>query len=193
MSNPAIAQWPRTIPRLDSAVPYLRILFVTIYVRDVDRSIRFYVDQLGFNLIFDSPVGGGRFVAVGPPDGSAVFALAPVQPDSEAYRSIGRSAPVVFLTENVVATYEEWCKRGVQFQEPPHKPVWGGRFASLEDPDGNSLKLVESVDLSRELDSQRCALDGQSSSESAKSVRNCMGRSRTISAIRKPTLLPKHD
>ncbi len=158
MSNPAIAQWPRTIPRLDSAVPYLRILFVTIYVRDVDRSIRFYVDQLGFNLIFDSPVGGGRFVAVGPPDGSAVFALAPVQPDSEAYRSIGRSAPVVFLTENVVATYEEWCKRGVQFQEPPHKPVWGGLFASLEDPDGNSLKLVESDDLSRELDSQRRAL-----------------------------------
>ena len=158
MSNPAIAQWPRTIPRLDSAVPYLRILFVTIYVRDVDRSIRFYVDQLGFNLIFDSPVGGGRFVAVGPPDGSAVFALAPVQPDSEAFRSIGRPAPVVFLTENVVATYEEWCKRGVQFQEPPHKPVWGGLFASLEDPDGNSLKLVESDDLSRELDSQRRAL-----------------------------------
>jgi len=56
MSNPATAQWPKTIPRLDSKVPYLRILFITIYVRYVDRSIRFYVDQLGFNLIFDSPV-----------------------------------------------------------------------------------------------------------------------------------------
>jgi serine phosphatase RsbU (regulator of sigma subunit)/predicted enzyme related to lactoylglutathione lyase len=158
MSNPAIAQWPRSIPRLDSQVPYLRILFVTIYVRDVDRSIRFYVDQLGFNLIFDSPVGDGRFVAVGPPDGTAVFALAPVQPDSEQYRSIGRSAPIVFLTENVVATYEEWCKRGVHFQEPPHKPIWGGLYAGLEDLDGNSLKLVESDDLSRELDAQRRAI-----------------------------------
>ena len=72
MSNPATAQWPRTVPRLDSQVPYLRILFVTIYIRDVDRSIRFYVDQLGFNLLFDSPVGNGRFVVVGPPDGSAI-------------------------------------------------------------------------------------------------------------------------
>lgn len=153
MSNPATAQWPRTVPRLDSQVPYLRILFVTIYVRDVDRSIRFYADQLGFNLLFDSPVGNGRFVVVGPPDGSAMICLAPMPPGTN--ETLSRTAPIVFLTENVMAKYEEWHARGVQFQEPPHKPVWGGLFASLEDLDGNSLKLVESDDLSQELDSER--------------------------------------
>jgi len=158
MSNPATAQWPKTIPRLDQQVPYLRILFITIYVRDVDRSIRFYVDQLGFNLIFDSPVGDGRFVVVGPPDGSAMLCLAPAQPDSKDYHSIGRTAPIVFLTENVVARYEQWRARGVHFQEPPHKPIWGGLYASLEDLDGNSLKLVESDDLSHELDADRKSL-----------------------------------
>ena len=155
MSNPATTQWPKTIPRLDSQLPYLRILFITIHVRDLDRSIRFYVDQLGFNLIFDSPIGGGRFVVVGPPDGSAMLCLAPAQPDSQ---SIGRTAPIVFLTENVVAKYEEWRTRGVHFQEPPYKPVWGGLFASLEDLDGNSLKLVEYDNLSRELDAERKSL-----------------------------------
>jgi len=155
MSNPATTQWPKTIPRLDSQLPYLRILFITIHVRDLDRSIRFYVDQLGFNLIFDSPIGGGRFVVVGPPDGSAMLCLAPAQPD---YQSIGRTAPIVFLTENVVAKYEEWRTRGVHFQEPPYKPVWGGLFASLEDLDGNSLKLVEYDNLSRELDAERKSL-----------------------------------
>ena len=158
MSNPAIAQWPRTVPRLDSQAPHLRILFITIYVQDIDRSIHFYVNQLGFNLIFDNPVAGGRFVAVGPPDGSAVLAFAPATPDSEEYRSIRRMAPIVFLTENVVARYEEWQARGVTFQEPPYMPVWGGLYASFEDPDGNSLKLVESDDLSRELDEQRRTL-----------------------------------
>src|SRR4029077_18397964 len=64
----------------------------------------------------------------------------------------------VFLTENVVAKYEEWRARGGHFQEPPHEPVWGGLFASLEDLDGNSLKLVESDDLSRELDAERQSL-----------------------------------
>ena len=155
MSNPATTQWPKTIPRLDSQLPYLRILFITIHVRDLDRSIRFYVDQLGFNLIFDSPIGGGRFVVVGPPDGSAMLCLAPAPPYNH---SIGRTAPIVFLTENVVAKYEEWRARGVHFQEPPHKPVWGGLFASLEDLDGNSLKLVEYDNLSRELDAERKSL-----------------------------------
>jgi serine phosphatase RsbU (regulator of sigma subunit) len=158
VNNPATAQWPRTIPRLNSQVPYLRILFVTIYVRDVDRSICFYVDKLGFNLIFDSPVGGGRFVVVGPPDGSAMLCLASAQPGSEEYRSIGRAAPIVFLTEDVAGRYEEWCARGVHFQQAPHKPVWGGLYASLEDLDGNSLKLVESDDLSQELDAERRTL-----------------------------------
>jgi serine phosphatase RsbU (regulator of sigma subunit) len=124
----------------------------------VDRSIRFYVDQLGFNLIFDSPIGDGRFVVVGPPDGSAMLCLAPAQPDSKEYHSIGRAAPIVFLTENVVDKYEQWRARGVHFLEPPHKPFWGGLFASLEDLDGNSLKLVESDDLSRELDAERKSL-----------------------------------
>ena len=158
MSNPAIAQWPRTVPLLDSQAPHLRILFITIYVQDIDRSIHFYVNQLGFNLIFDNPVAGGRFVAVGPPDGSAVLAFAPATPDSEEYRSIRRMAPIVFLTENVVARYEEWQARGVTFQEPPYKPVWGGLYASFEDLDGNSLKLVESDDLTHELDEQRRTL-----------------------------------
>ncbi|HEU5404235.1 MAG TPA: VOC family protein, partial [Terriglobales bacterium] len=143
MSDPAMARWPRALPRLDSQASHVRILFITIYVRDVDRSIRFYVDKLGFNLIFDNLIGGGRFVAVGPPDGTAVLAFAPVKPDSEEYRSIRRTAPIVFLTENVVARYDEWRARGVEFQEAPYKPVWGGLYASLEDPDGNSLKLVE--------------------------------------------------
>jgi serine phosphatase RsbU (regulator of sigma subunit) len=158
MSNPATSQWPQIVPRLDSQTPHLRILFVTIYVRDLERSIRFYVDQLGFNLIFDSPVGGGRFVVVGPPDGSAVLCFAPVRPDSDEYHSVRRTAPIVFLTENVVARYNEWRARNVEFVEPPHKPVWGGLYASLEDPDGNSLKLVESDDLSQELDEQRRTL-----------------------------------
>jgi len=158
MSNPATSQWPRTLPRLDSQTPHLRILFITIYVRDLERSIRFYVDQLGFNLVFDSPVGDGRFVVVGPPDGSAVLCFAPVRPDSDEYHSIRRTAPIVFLTENVVARYNEWRARGVAFVEPPYNPVWGGLYASLEDPDGNSLKLVESDDLTHELDEQRRTL-----------------------------------
>ena len=158
MNNPASARWPTTIPRLDPSVPHLRILFINLYVRDVDRSIGFYRDQLGFDLIFDSPVGGTRFVVVGPPDGSATFSLVAAELGSKEYESIGRTAPIVFLTENVVARYREWSSKGVRFLEPPYQPVWGGLFASLQDLDGNQLRLVESDDLSQRLDADRKSL-----------------------------------
>ena len=39
--------------RLEPPDPCLRIHSVTIFVRDLDRSLRFYVDQLGFSLAFE--------------------------------------------------------------------------------------------------------------------------------------------
>jgi catechol-2,3-dioxygenase len=59
--------------RLDRRAPYLRIQHVTIFVRDQDRNLRFYVDQLGFSLVADYRYGSNeRWIAVAPPppDGS---------------------------------------------------------------------------------------------------------------------------
>src|SRR5258708_20766053 len=47
--------------RLDGQDPYLRVLCVNVFVHDQDRSLRFYVDQLGFNLVIDEIYeSGGR-------------------------------------------------------------------------------------------------------------------------------------
>jgi catechol 2,3-dioxygenase-like lactoylglutathione lyase family enzyme len=55
--------------RLDRQDPYLRLLCVNVFVRDQDRSLRFYVDQLGFGLVVDENYeSGGRWLAVAPPD-----------------------------------------------------------------------------------------------------------------------------
>src|SRR5579863_5353988 len=99
---------------------YLRIHAVNIFVRDQDRSLRFFVDQLGFEVAFDSRLSsGGRWVAVSPPDGSALLALVSPKPGSREYKLIGRATQVVFVTENVIATFEAWRKRGVRFQNTP--------------------------------------------------------------------------
>ena len=43
--------------------PYLSLLCVNIFVRDQDRSVRFFVDQLGFRLVIDENYeSGGRWV-----------------------------------------------------------------------------------------------------------------------------------
>src|SRR5712692_9268167 len=97
--------------------PHLRLHCVNIFVRDQDRSLRFYLDQLGFHLALDARLqSGDRWVAVAPPDGSAILSLVVPKPNSQEYKLIGRSTQVVFVTEDVASKFQEWSKRGVRFQ-----------------------------------------------------------------------------
>src|SRR6202163_3365899 len=92
--------------RLDRQNPYLRIDAVNVYVRDLDRSLQFYLNQLGFDLALDIRLQSGyRLVAVAPPDGTTVLRLIVPDPNSEEYKLIGRHTPIVFLTEDVVAKF----------------------------------------------------------------------------------------
>jgi len=100
--------------------PHLRLHCVNVFVRNQDRSLRFFVDQLGFHVAYDTRLqSGDRWVAVAPPDGSAILSLVTPKPNSEQYKLIGRSTNVVFVTEDVTSKFLEWSKRGVRFSTPP--------------------------------------------------------------------------
>jgi serine phosphatase RsbU (regulator of sigma subunit) len=100
--------------------PHLRMHCVNVYVRNQDRSLKFYLEQLGFHLAFDTRLQGGeRWVAVAPPDGSTLLALVTPSATSPAYKLIGRSTNVVFITEDVTSKYSEWSRRGVVFSHTP--------------------------------------------------------------------------
>ena len=158
-------------PRLD---PHLRIHAVNVYVRDQDESLRFYLDQLGFVLAYDSKLRSGeRWVAVAPPDGTAVLALIAPKPDSPAYQLIGRPTSITFVTDDVPAKYREWRERGVRFSHTPRlrrvhlgrvsetaseEPVWGGVFTRFRDLDGNSFSLVGFDEVTHEIEAQRRAV-----------------------------------
>jgi serine phosphatase RsbU (regulator of sigma subunit) len=154
-----------------------------VFVRDQERSLRFYLDQLGFRLAFDARLESGqRWVAVAPPDGSAVLSLIAPGPRSPEHKLIGRATQVVFVTEDVVSKFREWHKRGVRFRHTPRlrrikyerggppgsaaapstlpgerAPVWGGIFTRFEDVDGNSFSLVSFDEESRAVEAQRRA------------------------------------
>lgn len=144
--------------RLDREDPYLRLLCVNIFVRNQDRSLRFYVEQLGFGLVVDeSYESGGRWVAVAPPDGNTVLALVAPKRNSEEYKLIGRCRHAVLVTEDVFAKYEEWQQQGVRFHHPPQMTLWGGIFTRFEDLDGNSFLLAGRDDFVREIEAERRA------------------------------------
>src|SRR5215469_16112 len=77
-----------TLPK-DGRKPHLRVHCVNVFVRNLDRSLQFYLEQLGFELAFDARLqSGDRWVAVSPPDGTAVLTLVVPEPDSEEFKLI---------------------------------------------------------------------------------------------------------
>jgi serine phosphatase RsbU (regulator of sigma subunit)/predicted enzyme related to lactoylglutathione lyase len=135
---------------------YLRVFKSTIYVRDHDLSLKFYVDQLGFSVVADARFDfDGRWVAIAPPDGSTVLALIAPKRGSENYKLIGRNTQVGFLSEDINATYEQWRNRGVRFHHPPQQTLFGGTVAGFYDIDGNSFELLGSDQITREIERQR--------------------------------------
>lgn len=152
--------------RLDGTSPYLRLHFVSVYVRDQERSLRFFVDKLGFTVVADVQFASGkRWIEVSPPDGTAVLALVLPPEGFDEQELVGRSAAVTFLTEDVEATYREWSERGVHFTIPLQVPDWGGTFCRFVDPDGNPFVLAGFTDVTRSIDERRRAYAAKLESE----------------------------
>lgn len=167
--------------RLDRADPYLRLQSVTLYVRDLERSIDFYVNRLGFELVFDARKQLGRpWAVISPPDGPSGLVLTVPEPNSDQVKLIGKSNVVTFITEDVLTKFREWTRRGVVFQQNPRlrrlkhathvriphppeshaepSPIWGGVFARFRDPDGNPLSLVSFDEVTHAIEAQRRAI-----------------------------------
>src|SRR6478609_2886260 len=169
---------------------YLGIQAVDVFVRDLEKSMEFYVKQLGFRLVSDVILQSGRRrVGISPPDGSAGINLIAPEPGSDEYELIGRPTQIIFVTEDVAAKYGEWRKRGIRFQHSPRlrrikyrqqaparlaeqaqlfaeeQPVWGGVFTRFEDLDHNSFGLVSIDEISRAIEMQRRAIAAQLEAE----------------------------
>lgn len=155
--------------------PHLRVHSFNVYVRDQDASLRFYVEQLGFRLAFDAWLqSGSRWIAVAPPDGSALLSLVQPKPGTASYELIGRPTGVSFVTDNVLAKYAEWRQRGVKFVRTPrlrrvtfHRDgipdeaeprIWGEVFTTFVDLDGNRFTLVGFDEVNRQIEAERRAI-----------------------------------
>lgn len=115
---------------------------VTIYVRDQDAAVDFYMNKLGFEVRNDQPFGEGtRWIEVAPPGGQTVIILAKGYGEWDESK-IGKFTRMVLSTDDCSATYEELTARGVKFTEKATPQPWGMVQALFEDQDGNGYVLV---------------------------------------------------
>ena len=125
----------------------LSIATVSLLVADYDDAITFYCDKVGFDLVADTDLGGGkRWVVVAPPGRSGaqmLLAKADGEPQRAAIGNQGGGRVMFFLnTSNFARDHAAMLERGVKFlEEPRHEPY--GSVAVFEDLYGNKWDLIE--------------------------------------------------
>ena len=123
------------------------IAFVSIVVRDYDEALAFFTTALGFDLVEDSALEGGkRWVVVAPKGtrGTALLLARAATPEQE--RHIGnQTGGRVFLflhTDDFWSDYNAMKSRGVLFREEPREEAYG-TVVVFEDLYGNKWDLVQ--------------------------------------------------
>ncbi len=119
---------------------------VTLIVRDYDEAIAFFTGPMGFRLLEDSRLAGGkRWVVVAPgAQGTSLLlarAATPAQERAVGNQMAGRIG--FFLhTDDFGPAYERLRSRGVEFIESPRVEPYG-TVAVFLDLYGNRWDLVE--------------------------------------------------
>ena len=122
------------------------IATTALVVRDYDEAIAFYRDRLGFALIADTPLGGGkRWVLVAPAGGGARLLLAQADgPEQQARIGDQTGGRVGFFleTDDFERDHAAYTACGVRFLEPPRHEAYGS-VAVFEDLYGNKWDLIQ--------------------------------------------------
>ena len=122
---------------------------IAIVVRDYDEALGFYVGVLGFDLVEDTDLGGGkRWVRVAP-SGSVGATLLLAQadgPEQEAVvgRQHGGRVGFFLQTDDFARDHARYLAADVRFvREPIEEPY--GTVAVFEDLYGNPWDLIQPV------------------------------------------------
>jgi catechol 2,3-dioxygenase-like lactoylglutathione lyase family enzyme len=119
----------------------MKLAALRLFVRDLAAARDFYAGELGLRLQHD----GGA-------DGFCVFDLhgidlvveaVPADAPADEQALVGRFTGLSFAVGDIAATYARLVAAGVPFAGPPQKQFWGGTLATLTDPAGNELQLVQ--------------------------------------------------
>jgi predicted enzyme related to lactoylglutathione lyase len=114
---------------------------VSVYVTDVDRAIRFYVDALGMEKRSDARTGPIRWVELAPARAGTVITLASEGFPVWSADKVGEFSGLTLAATDPQATFDRLREHGVTFAEEPKQTQWGTQ-AIIEDPDENTIVIV---------------------------------------------------
>jgi lactoylglutathione lyase len=127
------------MPSTRPAAPAFNFNHAMIYTRNVDASLEFYRDKLGFKLIEEAKAPfGSVYARLKAPAGNSSIALHLLERGASFQPGAVR---LYFEVRNLEAVCKRLEKQGVKFSKPPAVMPWGWTHAYLDDPDGHEVSL----------------------------------------------------
>ena len=122
------------------------LALVALLVPDYDAGIRYYTRKLGFDLLEDTELDGGkRWVRVAPAGAQTTFLLAKAvgKPQISAIGNQGGGRVWLFLqTDDFDGDHARMLHEGVTFEEDPRDETYG-KVAVFRDDFGNRWDLIQ--------------------------------------------------
>lgn len=109
---------------------------IVLFVTDLEKAKKFYVEQLGLPVAGESQMMVEFFPGAKPTLGIALA----LQDDAKAL--VGRHTGITLNVKGIGKLCQHLTDGGARFIEPLEESPWG-KMAVVADPDGNQFALVE--------------------------------------------------
>ncbi len=119
----------------------MKLSALRIFVRDIAPCLAFYRDALGLQLQANGAAHG--YLVFADAGVSIVVEVVPADAPADEQALIGRFTGVSFAVTDIHAECARLRARGVVFSGEPERQAWGGVLATLRDPAGNQLQVVQ--------------------------------------------------
>jgi len=123
----------------------LKLALTALLVRDYDEAIDWYGRVLGFRLVADRDMGGGkRWVEIAADGGGALLLAMAKKPEEQAAigNQFGGRVGLFLHVEDFDATYRRLVDAGAQFDDQPRDEPYG-KVVVFRDLYGNRWDLIE--------------------------------------------------
>jgi catechol 2,3-dioxygenase-like lactoylglutathione lyase family enzyme len=119
----------------------MKLAAARIFVRNLEEAKTFYQTSLGLRVKAQNLDYG--FVVFDAQSCELLVERVPLDAPQDEQILVGRFTGLSFAVQNIGSLYQTLTSKGVPFSGAPEKQAWGGTLATLRDPSGNELQLVE--------------------------------------------------
>lgn len=114
----------------------MKIDTIIFYTNDLDKTVDFYKEKIGFELEYRQVDKFASFIF----ENSIRLGIKQKAED----REVPGSQTVIVCPSNIQEKYKELREKGLEFNKPLMEEAWGIEF-SLLDPDGNKVVFIDRI------------------------------------------------